>query len=260
MRKKWFFENLRSRAMLYNSKAEFRRSDPAAFSAASKRQDFNQICSHMKKADQSGENNPFFKWTFDKLRKIALSYENRVDFEKGDPAAYQASYKRDDYELIVSHMSPSKTKAYTFEEICLKASEYVYLNDFKKNSCGYYHAAMKSQNRIEIFKNLKIKRHRNYTLEEILSEIKKWNTIIEFDGKYHHSFEFMRKDRYKKLWSDDDIRNYHKLKDDWFETKGIKILHIKEEEWKVNKQACIDKCLLFLGILKSPSEDPILAA
>ena len=41
----------------------------------------------------------------------------------------------------------------------------------------------------------------------------------------------MRNDKGKKLWSDEDIRNYHEIKDAWFATKGIKILHIKEEEW-----------------------------
>ena len=73
------------------------------------------------------------------------------------------------------------------------------------------------------------------------------NRGIEYDGKYYHSYERMRADPDKALWSDDDIRSYHKLKDDWFETKGIQILHIKEEEWNLDKEACIKRCLAFLS-------------
>lgn len=59
----------------------------------------------------------------------------------------------------------------------------------------------------------------------------------------------MRKDRFKKLWSDDDIRSYHEIKDGWFMfSKGIKILHIKEVDWIKDKQTCIRKCLEFLGL------------
>jgi len=70
---------------------------------------------------------------------------------------------------------------------------------------------------------------------------------IEYDGKYYHSFERMRADPDKALWSDDDIRNYHKFKDDWFLSLGIKILHIKEEEWDLDKESCIKRCLDFLA-------------
>jgi len=69
---------------------------------------------------------------------------------------------------------------------------------------------------------------------------------IEFDGTYYHSFEFMRKTTHKKSWPDEDIHNYHEIKDAWFASKGIQILHIKEEDWKLDKDQCIKKCLQFL--------------
>ena len=56
----------------------------------------------------------------------------------------------------------------------------------------------------------------------------------------------MRRDSHKKLWSDEDIRNYHEIKDSWFASNGIQILHIKEEDWIQDKEACIKKCLDFL--------------
>ena len=58
----------------------------------------------------------------------------------------------------------------------------------------------------------------------------------------------MRKDSKKKKWSDEDVRNYHEIKDSsLMNCHGVRVLHIKEEDWKLDKQACIDKCLQFLG-------------
>ena len=71
---------------------------------------------------------------------------------------------------------------------------------------------------------------------------------IEFDGTHFHSFEYMRNDSKKKKWSDDDIHNYHEIKDGaLFDCHGITLLHIKEEDWEKDKQACINRCLNFLG-------------
>ena len=73
------------------------------------------------------------------------------------------------------------------------------------------------------------------------------NRAIEYDGTYYHSFEYMRGAKSEKLWSDEAIKNYHGDKDLYFLSIGIKILHIKEEEWDLDKQACIDRCLAFLS-------------
>ena len=67
---------------------------------------------------------------------------------------------------------------------------------------------------------------------------------IEFDGTYFHSFEGLKRG-YKK-WPLTDLKNYHKIKDEYFKSIGISILHISESEWIKDRIACIDKCLLFL--------------
>lgn len=106
---------------------------------------------------------------------------------------------------------------------------------------SYFPTAKKHRSKVHIKNKSFIKR---FEIDIFITELSKG---IEFDGKYYHSFERMRKDKSKRLWSDDDIHNYHKIKDDWFASKGIRILHIKEEDWIKNKQACIDKCLAFLS-------------
>ena len=68
---------------------------------------------------------------------------------------------------------------------------------------------------------------------------------IEYDGKFHHSFEGLKRGR--PNWPDEDIKIYHELKNAWFASKGIKILHIRESDWKVDKQTCIKRCLEFLS-------------
>lgn len=73
------------------------------------------------------------------------------------------------------------------------------------------------------------------------------NRGLEFDGKRYHSVEGLIKYKSKK-WPIKDALNRHGIKDSWFATKGIKILHIKEEDWLKNKQKCIQKCFKFLKV------------
>jgi hypothetical protein len=83
---------------------------------------------------------------------------------------------------------------------------------------------------------------------------------IEFDGTYYHSFEFMRQTRGKRFWSDEDLTQYHAIKDEAFLSKNIQILHIKEEDWKNNKTACIAQIQQFLGITGFMLHDELKAA
>lgn len=46
----------------------------------------------------------------------------------------------------------------------------------------------------------------------------------------------------------EDVINYHQIKDEYFKSKGIELLHIKEEDWMEDKQGCIERCVEFLEI------------
>jgi hypothetical protein len=74
--------------------------------------------------------------------------------------------------------------------------------------------------------------------------IKDMKLGIEFDGDYWHSFDGLSKSR--KNWPENDIRNYHQIKDDYFLSKGIRLLHIKESDWYANKDIQIERCFRFL--------------
>lgn len=71
---------------------------------------------------------------------------------------------------------------------------------------------------------------------------------VEFDGSYWHSFKAMRNNNSKKNWPDEDLHNYGVLKDSFFlNYQGIEVLHIKQEDWKRDKQACIQLAIAWLG-------------
>lgn len=75
---------------------------------------------------------------------------------------------------------------------------------------------------------------------------------IEFDGKYWHSAKGLKRSR--KHWPEEDIINYHEIKDNYFLSQGIQILHIKEEDWHINRSLCISQIEQFLGITGFMSE------
>lgn len=74
------------------------------------------------------------------------------------------------------------------------------------------------------------------------------NKGIEFDGIYWHSIAGLKRSR--KHWPLEDLENYHQIKDTYFLGKGIKILHIKEQDWLKNKEECVKKCFQFLDEMK----------
>jgi hypothetical protein len=68
---------------------------------------------------------------------------------------------------------------------------------------------------------------------------------VEFDGTHWHDPEVMKKSR--PHWPDEDILNYHQIKDGYFlEQHNIPIFHVKEEDWLADKEACIKQVLKFL--------------
>jgi len=69
---------------------------------------------------------------------------------------------------------------------------------------------------------------------------------IEFDGEYWHRPEVLR--IHRKNWTDHEINNYHKIKDEFMATKGIEILHIAENTWNSSKNECLQAILTFIEV------------
>ena len=227
-------EEIREESIKYQRRADFAKFSPSIYNSAWKKGEkyLDKICAHMPKwSDRSKENSPFFKWTDEMLKEEAAKYSTIVDFVKNSWSAYITSSNkgREFLSLICSHMKPSRTSSHAERELSA-AIKTVYDKVCKLRDT-----------KVNIFNKPYI---RGFEIDIFVPEL---NKGIEFDGIRYHSFDFMRKSSRKSKWSNEDIRNYHEIKDSWFASKGIQILHIKEEDWIKDKEACIQICLDFLS-------------
>jgi len=283
----WNFDRLREEALKYPTKAAFRKADYAAWQAALLRYDYELIVSHMpKRKYMKGENNYNFKWSFDRLLEEALKFKTKGEFVRGNFGAYSAALDSGRYEEIVAHM-PEKVDTsgensasfkWSYEKLKKEALKFNTLSEFINCSEKAYQAARKRSYYEEIVGHLEkstISFPEKTIMEEVLKIFpgaKKHRITklkipgkpfihrfecdvfvpslmkgIEYDSTRYHSFEFMRADSKRSKWSDEDIRNYHEIKDEAFLSRGIQILHIKEEEWKRDEEKCLKRVLEFLS-------------
>lgn len=215
----WTKDRAQEEALKFSNKRDFYTGNYSAYLFACKKKILDKICKHM----------PAVSYSVAELKKEALKYRTRWEFQKQSVAAYLCAYRKGILDKICKHMSPASGSSIAEREIfkIIKNThkEVTKLRDMKVNI----------PNKPYI---------RGFELDIFVPEL---NKGIEFDGTYYHSFECMRKTEYKNEWSDDDIRNYHEIKDSWFASKGIQILHIKEEDWIKDKEACIKQCFDFLS-------------
>ena len=221
------YYELKEIANRFSNKNEFRLKNPTAYAAARKRDDYVLIVGHMPEyLDRRGENSPTFKWTNEMLHEEALKYNTRGQFYEESPAAYLVTCRRKILDTICSHMEKSRNSSRS-ESFLFDIIKSVYPKTHKMRDMK-----VKINNKPHI---------KGFDLDIYVPEKRK---AIEFDGKYWHSGKGLKRSR--DHWPQEDIDNYHKLKDDWFASKGIQILHIKEEEWIKDKEKCLKKCLDFL--------------
>ena len=267
---KWTDEELALEALKYKSRFEFQKGSPGAYCASrNKGKDFlNHVCFHMTP--------PPISWTEELIIVEALKFSNIKAFQKGCQSAYNAAVRLDILDTVCSHMKKLHI-TWTFEMILQEALKYASRWSFQKCSPKAYDAAKHRKILDSVCSHMKrspghsedekflldsikkiypqAKKYREmkvsisgkphiggFELDIFVPELKK---AIEYDGTYWHSFEGLK--RRKPNWPDEDIKNYHKLKDEWFLSKGIAVLHITEKEWEANKNECINRTLKFLG-------------
>lgn len=272
---KWTIEKLQEESLKYDSRMAFKKGSGGAYVFAGKLKILDSICKHMKRLCNI--------WTNEELHDEALKYSYRLEFQKLSKTKYNTAHRRGILDQICSHMPKNKKGhkkpiKWTLETLQLEALKYANRTDFRNKSGGA--CAMASRRGVlqevcahmikksgfsrpekelffiikEHFPSAKKIKDRKVQIEgkpyikgfEIDIFIPELNKGIEFDGIYYHSYEFMRKDHKRKKWSNEDICNYNEIKDNWFLSKGTKILHIKEQDWLKNKEKCIERCLKFL--------------
>ncbi len=269
----WTFDRLHEEALKYNDRGSFQKGSSSAYVIARRNGVLDAICSHMKPSLTEA-------YTPEELQLEADKYLTRGDFCTGSPSAYVVAWKRDDFDKICAHMIPSLTEPYSIEEIEWGANQCTEYGEFKEKYLNLYSSASKKRILHHVCRHMKhsstTSKKENFIFDIIKSiypDTKKLidrrvkienkpyicgfhidifvpqlSAGIEFDGTYWHSFEYMRKN--KTEWSDEDIANYHEIKDSWFASKDIRILHIKEEDWDLDRDLCIKRCLDFLSVDK----------
>ncbi len=217
-------EELGISAARFNRVEDFRKGDPSGYVLASNRGILKELCSNMTKMREYRTEND--------LRDAALPYMYRADFQKGNIRAYQAAWEKGEEFLdkICSHMRPSNGSSGPERELLSM------IKIFNPTAKKYRDCKVSIEGKPHIYA---------FEIDIFISDLSRG---IEFDGTRYHSFEYMRKDERKRLWSDEDLHNYHEIKDAWFASKGIRVLHIKQKDWIENKDSCIQKCLDFLNI------------
>jgi hypothetical protein len=165
-------------------------------------------------------------WTVESTRLEALKYNTRTEFIENSIGAYEAAVRFDVLNEACSHMKLSRTSS--VQEINLFN---IIKNKFQTTQ-KLRDVAVKIDNKPHI---------RRFEIDIYVPELGKG---IEFDGTFYHSFDGLKRSRPK--WPEEDVENYHKIKDDYFRSKGIEILHINEVDWIKDKEACVKKCLDFL--------------
>jgi hypothetical protein len=227
---KWTLSGLKLEALKYKTRGEFQKNSPSAYITSRKfsPETFDQICSHMScRVDVSNEKNANFRWTLGKIQSEASKYKTRGEFQKNSPSIYQTACRREILDEVCSHMGNSGI-ASTAEVGILD-----HIKSIFPKAQTLRHRKIKIEGKPHIL---------GFDIDVYVPELRKG---IEFDGEYWHSTDGLRRGRPE--WPEEDLSNYHRIKDNWFASKGIQILHVREQDWKLNKNKCIEECLTFLN-------------
>lgn len=273
---KWSIDNLKLEALKYKTRGSFQKNNGSAYGIARDRGVLDQICIHMiSRSEIRGEFHGSSIRSDLELQNIALRFANKLEFMEKESGAYQSAYKRGILDNICTHMLEGITTPWGIEDIQEEALKYNTRTEFQKNSSAYQAASkrkildnvckhMSRDNTTSCYeksladritalypktqklrdRKVKIegKPHiQGFDIDIYIPELRKG---VEFDGDYWHSIPGLKRSR--DNWPEEDLVNYHKIKDTWFKTKGIDILHINEEDWLKDRQECIDKCMKFL--------------
>ena len=133
-------DELKQIASQYQSFKEFIQKEPKALDAIRRKgKDFTEeLTGHMDKSH-------YKKWSDEDLRKEALKYSTKTDFQKGSGSAEFTARNRgkDFFDDITSHMVVKKKTKWSDDELKDEAKKYEFKIDFQKNSPKEYQVALK---------------------------------------------------------------------------------------------------------------------
>lgn len=190
---KWTIESLQAESKKYKTRREFQKNSLNAYQAASRRKILDQICCHMFKINRFEENNPAFKWTFEKIKAEALKHKNRKMFYVKNGSAYNAAIRTGVLDEVCSHMPKNLSSGrsrdkWTNEATQAEALKYKTRAEFRKSSPSAYCVASQNGTLNSICKHMIY--IRNYRTNVQLYEISKnYNNIELFRKKENGAYQ-----------------------------------------------------------------------
>lgn len=272
----WTLENCKIDALKYNSKSEWENANASAYNAARKRKWLKECCQHMIEIRK-----PIGYWTLKRCKEEALKYDMISMWQKHSSASFYAANYNGWLGECCQHMKRGKRpNGYWTLRTCKKEAlkyntrtewakasksgyDFARINLWLEECCSHMeHAGPSSKaenNLLSVIKqhfpkahNLKDRKVKipdkphihGFDIDIYIPELRKG---IEFDGDYWHSIFGLKRSR--GHWPSEDLVDYTAIKDSYFKSKNIDILHINEKDWKIDAQVQIQRCFEFLGIL-----------
>jgi hypothetical protein len=217
--KKWTEDTIFEEAKKFESRSQFEKEASGACDAAKTMKILGKVCAHMKKIKRDN-------WTTEEIQNEALKYTMRSEFIKNNAGAYQSAQRKSLIDEMCAHMKKAGG---------ISIAERFLFNLIKEK---YPKTQRLKDRKVKIVNKTHIK---GFDIDIYIPELRKG---IEFDGTYWHSKDGLKRSRAD--WPDEDLENYHQIKDEYFKNKGIFLFHVNEAEWNKNKENCIEKCLEFL--------------
>ena len=245
-------------AKQFNNRKEWCSVDHASYGTASNRGLLEVCCEHMTPVMPPHRTKRY--WTLNMCKEEALKHKHRTCWQKASKTSYYAARQNNWLEECCGHMVrkvtvvKNKKKKWDPEVVRAIALRYDSVTAWRRGSYASYTFAYRQGLNKEFSKHMKHSGNRSVLEKELLLEIRKkypsadteidifipeLNKGIEFDGGYWHGAGF-KKIKYSSP------EEYHQDKDFFFKNIGIGLIHIKEEDWRKNKEACVETALSFL--------------
>lgn len=216
----WNEDSIRQDALLYSSKSEWREKNSTTYLISWKHGWLEKFSSHMIRRKKGPT-----KWTKDDILNEAKKYKTRSEWATANSSSYTLALNQGLSSEACAHMGPKSGVSIPEQEV-------------RELIQKIHPKADKINMRVDD-PSIPAKRF------EIDVYIPNLNKGVEFNGTYWHSVEGLKKSR--SHWSDDQLARYDEIKKNYFLSKNIEILQIKESDWKINKDVQIAKIVDFIG-------------
>ena len=178
---KWTYERVQKEAIKYSNKKAFVENAPGAASAAYRNGWIKNVCKHMVPTPYPR------KWTFDKVKEVALQYETRTDFANNSPAAVSAVKKSGWMNSVCQHMRSGRSslRYWTFDRVKEEALKFKTKKDFRNKSASAASVAQKYGWNNDVCSHMvELRKKKGYwNLETLSKEALKYKTRTEFATK-----------------------------------------------------------------------------